>query len=65
VRSKPVQKLNRITLLKVAAFSEVDPRTVDDYLAGRRKTCHQNAEAIRRALATLNIEDPHAATVSP
>jgi len=60
VRTTP-ETFDRITLFKIAAFAETDPRTVADFLAGRRKTVHQNAQAIRRALRTLGIPDPHAA----
>jgi len=53
-------KLGRITYVKIGAFAGTDERTARAYFErGAERVRPASAQAIRAALRTLNIPDPH------
>jgi hypothetical protein len=58
---RSISKLTRTTYVKIGAFAGTDERTARAYFErGHDRVRPASAQAIRAALRTLNIQDPHA-----
>jgi len=58
---KGTPKIDRVMLWRVAAMVPCDPRTVETYMKGQRRTSHAASAGIKRALLALGVADPQQA----
>lgn len=56
-RKSAASPIDRLTQIRLAGLVPCDPRTVANYINGK-KTSHVAREAIKRAMQTLGVTDP-------